>query len=746
MHHAGLHRPRPEALQIDALLNGNRHVLMPRNFPVSVGHLIEENSTHWKETIAKNGLHERPKFWRLSKTRDLRNSIQQIPDGENSAATMQDRIGARNFVDRTDKRTDSVAIQHILNSREPFRIESFLEIFPHGHVSHSRFPSRRALHQPPCYNHHAPFLTLLNMAVYRFGEFQLDEQTLQLLRGSAPVRIQQQPARVLAFLLGHRGSLVTREQIRLAIWGDETFVDFEQGLNFCIRQIRIALNDQAENPRYVETLPRLGYRFVAPIEKTGAAAPAPEKRHTRIAIAPFDDFASQAGDYFAAGLTEDMVSALSRIDSARLRVTSVGRLAADATADELSQLQRQFDLDYVLRGSVRRSADKVRITAQLHDLRDKSILWSDTYDRKSADLLAVQEEVTRRVSHSLALELFPSATVGARRYARSSAAYDAYLKGRFFWHKMTPEGIGRSIAYFNEALALDSAFAPALAGLADCYAQLGSVRVGEMKPLDALAKAHSCLKRALDLDETLAEAHCTLGLIKSWYDWDWDGAEREFQIALALDPSQITALLWQSLLLGALGRHAEAIASVQRAREFEPLSVAVNVYLGVAQTHAGQYDLATRQFQHAIELDPAYYRTYMFLGRALTMLQRYDEAIAALERGLALNPDSFETAAFLAEACGAKGDRDRCFAVLDQVKAVEARTEPAILIAVVYGWLGLDDEFFAGEFFTWLDRAVAVKSTPIYIPLLCNELSALFPDPRFQQFLDRINLPRGTRG
>ena len=144
------------------------------------------------------------------------------------------------------------------------------------------------------------------------------------------------------------------------------------------------------------------------------------------------------------------------------------------------------------------------------------------------------------MSESLAVELFPSATVGSRRYSRSSAAYDAYLKGRFFWHKMTTEAIRQSMAYFREALSIDARFAPAYAGLADCYAQMGSIRVGQMKPLAALAQAHSHLQRALDLDETLAEAHCTLGLIKSWYDWDWDGAGREFQAALGLDPSQIT--------------------------------------------------------------------------------------------------------------------------------------------------------------------------------------------------------------
>jgi TolB-like protein/Tfp pilus assembly protein PilF len=411
------------------------------------------------------------------------------------------------------------------------------------------------------------------MSVIRFEDFELDERTLELRKSGTPTRIQQQPARVLAFLLNHRGALVTREQIRLAIWGQDTFVDFEQGLNFCIRQIRLALNDQVEHPLYIETLPRLGYRFVAQVEKSGDRELSQARKRIRIAVIPIEDLAGQPEDYFAAGLTEDMISALSRIHPERLRVTGGPRLeSSDTSADHINRLQRQLDLDYLLRGSVRRSVDKVRISAQLHDLRDKSVLWSETYERKSADLLAVQEEVVQRVSRSLALELFPSATVGSRRYSQSSATYDAYLKGRFFWHKMTAGSIRRSMAYFNDALSLDPGFAPAYAGLADCYAQMGTIRLSQMKPIEALAKARSHLQRALDLDQTLAEAHCTLGLIKNWYDLDWSGAEREFQMALELDPSQIAALIWQSLYLSAVGRHQEALESMRRARELAPLS------------------------------------------------------------------------------------------------------------------------------------------------------------------------------
>lgn len=579
------------------------------------------------------------------------------------------------------------------------------------------------------------------MQVIRFGEFELNEQTFELRRNGAPVRIQQQPARVLAFLMNHRGTLVTREQIRLAIWGEETFVDFEQGLNFCIRQIRLALNDQAENPSYVETLPRLGYRFVGKLEAGGEGAEARKEKRLRIAVVPVEELSGKEGDYFAAGLTEDMISALSRIDPARLRVTSVPKLeGGDGMAAHLDRLQRELNLDYLLRGSVRRSGGTLRISAQLHDLRDQCVLWSETYDRKAGDLLAVQEEVTERVSRSLALELFPSATVGTRRYSRSSAAYDAYLKGRFFWQKMTADAIRRSMGYFNEALAMDAGFAPAYAGLADCYAQMGSIRVGMMKPLEALAQAQSHLQRALDLDETLAEAHCTLGLIKSWYEWDWDGAGREFQAALALDPSQITALIWQSLYLAVVGKPQEAIASMQRAREIEPLSCSVNLYLGLALTNAGQYDLALRQLQHSVELEPGFYRSYFFLGRNLAFLGRYDEAIEAFKKALSLTPDNIEALAFMGAALAGKGERQRALNIVKKLRVAGEKTEPAILIATIYARLGL-----ATEMYEWLERGVAQKSTPMYIAVLTHEFHPYRTESRYHSFLASIGLSHLVR-
>lgn len=586
------------------------------------------------------------------------------------------------------------------------------------------------------------FLSNFGMSIIRFGEFALNEQTLELHRNGAPIRLQQQPARVLAFLLNHRGSVVTREQIRLAIWGEDTFVDFEQGLNFCIRQIRVSLSDNADHPLHIETLPRLGYRFIGPIQKEDDNSAPGAERRIRIAVVPVEDLSVQLEDYFVAGLTEDLISALSRIDPQRLRVIAGpgGKWAINGSQEYMERLRRTLDLDFLLRGTVRRSADQVRICTQLHDLRDKSVLWSQTYDFKTSDLLAVQEEVTHRVSRSLALEIFPSATVGSRRYTRSSAAYDAYMRGRFFWHKMTTDAIRRSIAYFNEALALDAKFAPAYAGLADCYAQMGSVRVGQMKPLDAVAQARTHLRIALDLDETIAEAHCTQGLIKSWYDWDWNGAKRDFQIALGLEPSNVTTLLWQSLLQTSMGKKQEAIASMQRAREIEPLSPSVNLYLGMAQAFAGQHDLAVRQIQQSIELDPSYYRPHMFLGRSLSCLERHEEAVAALRKSLALSPEHIETMAFLGSALAGSGDRKEALELIERVQAAGTRTEPAVLIACVYARLGMTNEMYM-----WLERAVAVKSTPIYIGVICSEFDPYFSDARYHNFLSSIGLPQLRR-
>ena len=572
------------------------------------------------------------------------------------------------------------------------------------------------------------------MSWIRFGEFELNVGTYELRKSGVPTKIQQQPARVLALLVNNAGTLITRDQIREAIWGSETHVDFEHGLNFCIRQIRMALRDSADDPEFVETLPRLGYRFIADVDRANELT---GKARRRIGVLPIEELGTDIGDYFTLGLTEDLISALSRVDSERLRVVTDPRLQRDSAIEaDLEQIQRDLSLDYLLRGWVRRSGETIRICAQFHDLHDKSVVWSETYDGVASDLTALQEEVTRRVSQSLACELLPASSTGARKYARSPAVYDLYLKGRYFWHKMTNDGIRSSLHYFNQALTLDPGCAPAYAGLADCYAQMGSVRVALMKPLEALGKAKPLVERAIEMDNSLAEAHCTLGLLKSWYELDWEGAEREFRQALNLEPNNLAALLWRSLLLSATGHDDESIASVRRALESEPLSPIANTYLAVAWMHAEHFDLAVRQLDQAIELDPHYYRPYMFLGRALSELDRDSDAIGAYQKALSLNPDNLESLAYMGTAMASMGDHDGALKVLERVRATENRFEPALLIAFIYAGLGE-----ATEMFRWLQIAFKRKSGPLYIVLRGKPFRRYQADPRYRSFVESLCLP-----
>jgi tetratricopeptide (TPR) repeat protein len=579
------------------------------------------------------------------------------------------------------------------------------------------------------------------MALIRFSDFELNEQTYELRKDGVPVKIQQQPARVLALLVGRNGMLVSRTEIRTSIWGEDTFVDFEQGLNFCIRQIRLVLNDSAESPRFLETLPRLGYRFIAPVERVGEITASQQRSsqpsRLRIALLPIRYLEGDAEDYFTIGLTEDMISALARLDPERLRIVLGPRLLPHEIDEAcLDRLQRELTLDHLLRISVRRSADSLRITAQLHDLKDKCVMWSEAYDRKSADLLEVQGEVARRVSQSLAVELLPQSAGGSRKYAPSAAAYDAYLKGRYFWHKMNNDAMRSSIEHFSESIAIDPKFAAAYAGLADCYAQMGSIRVSMMKPLEALAKARPLLERAMELDSSLVEAYCTLGFLKSWYELDWDGADRAFQTALSLDPANVTALLWRSLYLTSFGRHQEAIASVQRALECEPLSPVVSAYLGMARANAGQFDLGIRQLNQAIELDPHYYRAFMFLGNALSEVGRHAEAIAAFEKALAINPHNLEALAYMGATMASAGNRINALEILEKVKATEDRFEPAVLIAAIYASLNDIDEMLR-----YLQQAYERKSSPIYLVCILWHFRRHHSDPRFRAFIASLGLP-----
>jgi tetratricopeptide (TPR) repeat protein len=331
-----------------------------------------------------------------------------------------------------------------------------------------------------------------------------------------------------------------------------------------------------------------------------------------------------------------MMTTLSRLAPGRMRVIArETMLRCRKDGMDLGCLRRELGLDYLLEGTVRRLSDRVRIAVELIDVKDQTLVWAEAYERRLTDLFSIQSEVARRVARSLALELLP----GVRHASRSSMgspAYEAYLKGRHFFHKLTADNMLAGIRYFEEAIAADPNYALAYAGLADCYAQMGSIRIALLSPTEALLKAKPMAVRALELDDTLPEAHNALALINCWYEMDWGGADAEFRRARALDPDNVTHAPWYSVYLVAVGEAERALAEIYRAREIDPLSPIINAYVGSAQFFAGQPDLAVRQLEDTIPLDPSYYRPYFFLGETLLALERKRALLAISRCSLAL--------------------------------------------------------------------------------------------------------------
>jgi TolB-like protein len=309
--------------------------------------------------------------------------------------------------------------------------------------------------------------------VLEFGVFQLDVQTSELRKDGKPVRLQPQPVKVLALLAANAGSLVTREQIRSQIWSGDTFVDFEQGLNYCIAQIRSALGDQAKSPQYIETLQRRGYRFLAPV-RGGAASDAAAGR-ILLAVLPFENLSGDAGqEYFSDGLTEDMIAQLGRINPERLGVIArTSAMKYKNTRKTVSEIGRELGAAYLVEGSVRRGGSRMRVVSQLVRTADQTQVWSHTFERALTDVLALQGELATAIAREVRVSLAPHE---AQRLARLAPvdpqAHEAYLKGRYFWNKRTEEAMQQGITCFEEAIRFQPDYAPAYDGISDSYVML----------------------------------------------------------------------------------------------------------------------------------------------------------------------------------------------------------------------------------------------------------------------------------
>ena len=630
-----------------------------------------------------------------------------------------------------------------------------------------------------------------------FGIFEVDLRAGELRKRGRRVRLQQQPFQVLAMLLEHHGQVVGREDLQKKLWPADTFVDFDHGLNKAINKIREALGDSAESPRFVETVARRGYRFLADVRTADAVPvrspePTPQPHpaadaHDRqnpggrlatltrllpprawkistfvllallasfaasklrsgnhpspvirsLAVLPLESLSNDASqDYFADGMTDELISDLGQISALRV-ISRTSVMAYKHTRKSLPQIARELNVDAVVEGSVLRSGDQVRITAQLIEAATDRHVWSQSYQGALRDTLALQNNVARAIADEIRISLNPQEQAALRHATVvNPVAYESYLKGRYFWNKRTANGLKSALAYFNQTIEEDPTYAQAYSGLADTYALLGDWQYAVMTPKEALPKAKAAAIKALELNNALGEAHNSLAFCLDGFDWDFDSAGNEFRRAIELNPGYATAHHWYAWHLALLRRYDEAIVEMRTALNLDPLSLIINADLAELLALAHRSDDSIQQSRTTIEMDPNFGLAHNHLGQAYLQKHMNDEAVAELQEAVKLSGGSPTCIANLARAYAASGKSSEAVALLSDLKK---RSHPgqslASEIAVIYGALGDTDQAMR-----WLEQGYEERFNPGV--LIRPGFDPLRSDPRFEDVMHRVGLPR----
>ena len=624
----------------------------------------------------------------------------------------------------------------------------------------------------------------------RFGVFEADLRTGELRKAGRKVQIQEQPFCVLVSLLERPGELVTRDELRQKLWQSGTFVDFDTGLNKAITKIRDVLEDSASSPRFIETLPKRGYRFIAPIEKMTpapegrAASPAPPAaipseaqpsgaesprgafgyggrakvaaaglavllllagiawlRWPRertpaglrsIAVLPLDNLSGDSDqEYFADGLTDELITDLAQIHSLRV-ISRTSVMQFKHTKKNLPTIATELNVDAVVEGSVVRSGNNVRVTAQLLDARQDRHLWAASYEREMADIIGLQGQVAKAIADQVKVKLTPEEDARlAKQRPTNPEAYDALLKGRFLWNKRNPAAAEKAIDYFRQAAGKEPGNAPAWAALAGCYASLGA-DIGSADPAKVVPEARAAAARALELDSNLAEAHAALAKIKLWYDWDWTGAEREFLRAIELNPNDSATHLLYSHYFQVRKRFGEALEENRRALNLAPLDILGSVHLAWLYCDSRDGDRAVKQSKRVLEMDPAFTGAHLWVARGYEQQGKWPEAIAAYEQ----TRDSYSVGylAGVAHAWAASGNRRQADVALAKLKEFSKQNYVSPLaFAEYYAARGDRDRAFE-----WLEKGYRQRA-PGLIDLEVNYVwDTLRTDPRFHSLERRI--------
>lgn len=622
---------------------------------------------------------------------------------------------------------------------------------------------------------------------YKFGQFELDLRSYELKRDGEPLRLEKIPMELLILLVEHHGQLVTREQIIERLWGKEVFLDTEQGVNTAIRKIRQVLLDDPEKPQFLETVVGKGYRFVSNVTTKGNESPpsredlppphGPQMTRNRtrdlwligavsvllllgvvlwavryrvawatkprittsfhsIAVLPLENLSGDSSqEYFADGITDALITQLAKLHGLRV-ISRTSIMQYKSLRKPLPDIARDLSVDAVVEGSVSRSGNRVRVTAQLVDAHADRHLWAEEYDRDLREILSLQSELARDIAEKVRANISSEEQLlMARAGTVEPAAYESYLRGRSFWSQRTPAGLKQSIIHFQHAIELDPRYAEAYSGLADAYTALGYTSY--WAPKDSFPKAREFANKALQIDSSLTEARASLAYVKLYYDWDWKGAEEELQRAIAVNPNYATAHHWYSVLLTARGRHDEALSEIGRAHELDPLSVPINTDIGFELYYARRYEEAISHLRSVLQTNPKFPLAHLWLGRAYEQKGMYPEAITEFEQAGTALKDWPVIIAAAGHAYGRWGHKSDATAALHRMNEL-TKEEYVTPYGMALIFAGLNDREQAIH---WLQKAYEDRSHWLVWLNLDPRFDNVRSDPRFADLLRRMHFP-----
>ena len=629
--------------------------------------------------------------------------------------------------------------------------------------------------------------------IARFGVFEADFQARELHKAGIRIKLQDQPLQVLAMLLEHPGELVTRDDIRKRLWPSDTFVDFDHGLNNAVNRLREALGDSAGVPRFIETLPRRGYRFIGTV--TGSAKQEgvpvvggsgtvslpevePRKASTTktdirspgriavvaavslvlffafglrflrrgqvtaspirsLAVLPLENLSGDPSqDYFADGMTDALITDLANISSLRV-VSRTSTMHYKGSHQPLPEIARELKVDAVVEGSVIRSGNRVRVNAQLVQASSDRHLWAKVYDRDVREILSVQQDTVQSIVREIQAKLTPneqSKLLVKAQYV-DPEAYSAYLEGRFYLDKRSLNGYNKALALFEHAIETSPKYAPAYAGMAEAY-NLLALGMGSISPIEAANRAEVAAQKALELDENLGEAHAARAVTLHRYRWNWAEAEKEYKRAIQLEPNKAIFYTWFSGLLEILGRTEEAQALVHRDRDMDPLSVQGVRAIAGAYADTKQYDKANAYYKKAIASQSDSFRLRMDQATGYLSSGHYPEAVEEFQKVIALYGPNVFPEAELGYTYALWGRKAKAEKILGKLEKDGRAGYVSFAAAKICATLGRKEEALK-----WLEKAYGERATQMLGVGRDSAFASLHSDSRFQDLVRRVGLP-----